>query len=202
MNHPAAAVASYFVFQGMRYMTQGERNFKLALTLVFALLFIAFGVNLLVSLLIAHGLNFLINGQLPVLMRYVVSDVGLTRRKVESAFEKICSTAQRWGVVDVLVFGSFSRYQMQSSSDLDLRLYHQPGPLTSFMAYCYAVYIRVWANLNFVPIDIYCFSDPVFLERMRADEVPALLLHSKEMQQKYPTTLIAEETLEKNSNLR
>lgn len=202
LNHPAATVASYFVFQGMRYMTLGERSFKLALTMVFAAPFIAFGGNLLVSILVAHGLNFLINGQLPVLMRYVVSDVGLTQRKVENALEKISSTARHWGVKDVLVFGSFSRFQMQSSSDLDLRLYHRPGLLNSIPAYCYAFYIRVWANWNFVPIDIYCFTDPVFLDRMRDDEVPALLLHSEEMREKYPTTLSAEETLKRNSNLR
>jgi len=202
LNHPAATVASYFVFQGMRYMTIGERSFKLALTLVFSLPFIAFGCDLLVSMLIAHGLNFLINGQIPVLMRYVVSDVGLTRRKVESALQKISSTARYWGVKDVLVFGSFSRFQMKSSSDLDLRMYHRPDPLSSVLAYCYAVYLRIWANWNFVPIDLYCFTDPVFLDRMRKDEAPALLLDSEEMQQKYPSTLSPEEMLKRNSNLK
>lgn len=183
-------------------MTTGERSFKLALTLVFAVPFIAFGCNLLVSMLIAHGLNFLLNGQLPVLMRYVVSDVGLTRRKIESAFRKISSTARYWSVKDILVFGSFSRFQMQSSSDLDLRMYHRPDPLNSVLAYCCAVYIRIWANWNFVPIDVYCFADPVFLDSMREDEVPALLLHSEEMQQKYPSTLSLEEMLKRNSNLK
>ena len=103
-------------------MTVGERSFKLAFTFVLAMLFFLFGGNLLVSILVAHGVNFLTNGQLPVLMRYVMTDIGVTKRKVKSAVEKISSTAPQWDVEDVLIFGSFSRFQMQSSSDLDLRL--------------------------------------------------------------------------------
>jgi len=182
-------------------MTLGERVFKLFITLILSALLIVLGLNWITAFLAAHTLNFLINGQLPVLMRYVVSDVGLTRQKVKIALQKISSTASRWGAVDVLVFGSFSRFQMRSSSDLDLRLYHGPGLLNSIMAYCYATYIRIWANLKFVPIDLYCFTDPSFLDRMREDEVPALLLQSEKMQKKYPTTLSVAEMLEKNSNL-
>ncbi len=183
-------------------MTTGERSFKLGLTLFFTVPLFAFGLNLVVSMLIAHGLNFLINGQLPVLMRYVVSDVGLTRQKVETALQKISSTAPYWGLKDVLVFGSFCRFQMKSSSDLDLRIYHRPGLLGSLLAYWFALYIRIWANWNFIPIDVYCFTDPAFLDRMREDETPALLLYSKEMQKKYPSTLSPEEILKRNSNLK
>lgn len=182
-------------------MTVGERSFKLAFTFVLAMLFFSFGGNLLVSILVAHGVNFLTNGQLPVLMRYVMTDIGVTKRKVKSAVEKISSTAPQWDVEDVLIFGSFSRFQMQSSSDLDLRLYHRPGLIHSIRAYCYAVYIRIWANWNFVPIDIYCFTDPTFLDRMRDDETPALLLNSADMRKRYPNTLSAEEMLNRNSHL-
>ena len=58
------------------------------------------------------------------------------------------------------------------SSDLDLRLYHRPGLIHSIELI--AKFIRIWANWNFVPIDIYCFTDPTFLDRMRDDETPAL----------------------------
>lgn len=186
----------------MRYMTPGERNFKLGITLILTALLVNLDFNPIMSLLFAHGLNFLINGQLPVLLRYVVSDIGLTREKVEIALEKITRTAMAWRAVDILVFGSFSRFSMNSTSDLDLRLYHHTGFLNSLMAYSYAVVLRVWANVNFIPLDIYCFSDPNFLNRMREDEVPALLLGSSEMLSRYPSTLSVEEMLEKNSGLQ
>jgi hypothetical protein len=183
-------------------MTPGERNFKLSITIIFTVPLVIFGVNPISSLIVAHGLNFLINGQLPVLLRYVVSDIGLTREKVERALAKIKRNAKAWGAVDILVFGSFSRFCMKSTSDLDIRLYHRPGFLDSLMAYSYAVVLRVWANVNFIPLDIYCFSDPNFLNRMREDEVPALLLGSSEMLSRYPSTLNVEEMLEKNAGLK
>ena len=183
-------------------MTPGERNFKLVITIILTLSFAFLGVNSITSLLAAHGLNFLINGQLPVLLRYVISDIGLTRDKVGRALAKLKKTAKAWGAVDILVFGSFSRFCMKSTSDLDIRLYHRPGFLNSLTAYSCAVKLRVWANVNFIPIDIYCFSDPNFLNRMREDEVPALLLGSSEMLSRYPSTVSVEEMLKKNTDLR
>lgn len=186
LNHPAVTVASYLVFQGMRYMTSGERTFKIALTIFFTTLLVLAGLHPLIALLFGHGLNFMSNGQIPVLMRYVVSDVGLTGVKVKMALDKFSGTAQKFGVTEILVFGSFSRHSMKSSSDLDLRFYHRPDFFSAFVVYLYATYIRIWANVNFIPIDVYCFSNPAFLNRMRADENPALLFCSDDMLLKYP----------------
>ena len=201
LNHPAFTVASYFVFQGTRYMSWGERSYKLGLTIVFALLLMFAGLHPLPALLFGHLLNFLLNGQLPVLMRYVLSDVDMTRAKVGKALEKLERTAGRFGVVDILVFGSFSRHSMKPTSDLDLRFYHRPDFLSAFLAYIYAAYIRLWANLNFIPIDVFCFSQAAFLDRMRADENPALLFAADEMRRKYPNAQNVDETLRHNRAL-
>lgn len=201
VNLPVVTVLSYFIFQGMRYMSQGERWFKLSLTMIAALLFNLAGLDILWALIVGHALNFLTNGQLPVLMRYVVSDVGLTREKVHFALTKMQTTAQHFGIIDILIFGSFSRHAMKSSSDLDLRFRHRPGVLPSLLAYCYATYIRIWANLNFIPIDVYCFAETKFLERMREDENPALLFSSQEMCTRYPRAQDPIIALEKNAAL-
>ena len=197
-NLPAVTVITYFIFQGMRYMTPGERWFKIGLTSIATLLLNLAGLHILLALIAGHALNFVTNGQLPVMMRYVVSDVGLTREKVRIALVKMQATAERFGIIDILVYGSFSRHVMKSTSDLDLRFQHRPGVLRSLLAYCYATYIRIWANLNFIPIDVYCFTEAKFLDRMREDEIPALLFSSQEMSTKYPSAQDPFLALEKN----
>jgi predicted nucleotidyltransferase len=194
-------VVSYFIFQGTRYMTPGERWFKISLTLIFALIFRYAGLGFGVALIVGHALNFVTTGQIPVMMRYVVSDVGLNRSKVLMALEKIKATAPRFGIVEVLIYGSFCRHVMKSTSDLDLRIQHRSGVFQSIMAYFYAAYIRIWANLNFIPIDLYCFTEANFLDRMRDDEIPALLFSSEEMCRKYPDNQDPVVSLEKNEAL-
>lgn len=201
LNSSWVTVVSYVVFQGMLYMTPGERWFKIGLTLILALLLNLAGLPIVVALIVGHALNFLSNGQLPVMMRYVVSDVGLTREKVRIALNKMETTARRFGIIDILIYGSFSRHVMKSTSDLDLRFQHRPGIMSSMLAYCYATYIRVWANLNFIPIDVYCFTEAEFLNKMREDEIPALLFSSQEMYKKYPDAQNPIVALEKNTAL-
>jgi len=200
-NHPMVTVLSYFVFQGMRYMTPGECWFKISLTLVLALLMNIAGLHMVIALIVGHALNFVTTGQLPVMMRYVISDVGLTREKVRITLTRMQTTAPRFGIIEILVYGSFSRQVMKSTSDLDLRFQHRPGALPSLLAYCYATYIRMWANLNFIPIDVYCFAKAEFLDKMREDEIPALLFSSQEMCTKYPGAQDPILALKKNTAL-
>ncbi|MDC0585096.1 hypothetical protein OAO71_00235 [Planctomycetota bacterium] len=200
-NHPVVTVLSYFIFQGMRYMTLGERWFKISITLTLALLLNLAGLHIGVALIVGHALNFVTNGQLPVLMRYVVSDIGLTHDRVRVALTKMQRTAPHFGIIEILIYGSFSRHVMTSTSDLDLRFQHRPGILPSVWAYCYATYIRIWANMSFIPIDVYCFTDSGFLDRLREDEIPALLLSSQEMSAKYPDAQDPFIALSKNTTL-
>jgi hypothetical protein len=201
LNLPGFTVLSYFVFQGMRYMTLGERAFKLGLTLAFTLPFLWAGLQPIFALGLGHAVNFLGNGQLPVLMRYVLSDPALTKSDVESAIDKLEKTAPAFGIKEVLFYGSFCRHQMKSTSDLDLRFFHGRGVMPSLGAYIYASYIRLWANLHFVPIDVYCFSDPCFLNKMRKDEHPALLLFSASMAERFPRAAKVRATLACNEGL-
>jgi len=200
-NYPLVTVLSYFIFQGMRYMTLGERAYKLALTVILAFWLFRLGAHPLVAILVGHGVNFVLNGQIPVLMRYVASDIGLTRSKALKSIDKMLYTAGKFGVVDILIFGSFCRHSMKSTSDLDLRFFHRPDLRSALAAYIYATYIRIWANFNYIPIDVYCFSEPAFLDRMRSDENPALLFFSKEMRQKYPSAQKPTDALNCNEGL-
>lgn len=202
LRHPAVTVASYFVFQGMRYMTRGERAFKLSITATLGLLAYYLGAHPGVALIAGHTGNLLMNGQLPVLMRYVIGDVGLTMNRAHRALDKIRSTAPRFGVTEALFYGSFSRHSMTASSDIDIRFCHAPGFTSSLSAYAYAMYMRLWATYNFIPLDVYCFSSPSFLLRMRADENPAILFREPGLLALYPTATDAYTTLKANLGLR
>lgn len=182
-------------------MTSGERAFKIAFTLIMGLPFMIVGSPIIMSLLLGHLINFILNSQIPVMMRYVVSDPGLKRQDLEKAIKKLEHTAANFGIKEILFYGSFCRHQMKSTSDLDLRFQHMPGAVWSLKAYFYAFYMRLWSNLNGVPLDVYCFSDSQFLEKMRTDEHPALLFYSVEMTNRFKDAEGAWDALANNKNI-
>lgn len=183
-------------------MTPGERTFKIGFTLSVSLPCLIAGAQLPLALLLGHVCNFVLNSQIPVMMRYVVRDPGLKRRDIEKTIKKLENTAPKFGIREVLFYGSFCRHQMTSTSDLDLRFHHLPGLRPSLNAYCYAFYMRLWANLNGVPIDVYCFSDPQFLNKMNKDEYPSLLFFSKDSHRRFKRAESAWTTLAGNKGIR
>ena len=105
---------------------------------------------------------------------------------------------KKFGVADVLVIGSFCRVEMGNSSDLDLRIMHKADYWSSFKAYFYAFYLRFLGVIRLFPMDVYCFSDLTFLDKLRADENPSFFEGDDRFLIKYPNSRPALLLLEKN----
>ena len=76
----------------------------------------------------------------------------------------------------VLIFGSLSRGEIRSTSDLDVRLIRQKGTRNALKAYLLAVKLRILAFMKRFPLDIYTFGDFSYLKRLREDELPVVIL--------------------------
>jgi predicted nucleotidyltransferase len=194
---------SNFVLQGTRYMSYGERVYKISATILFScLLYLTTDIGPVWSLIGGHFLNFAINGQAPVLLRYMSSNGRLKKADVEKSLTLLADIGPFFDVKELLIFGSFCRGEMNGSSDLDVRVYHDKSVLSSLKAYIFATTVRFWGALSGFPIDIYCFSDVNFLKKMRADEIPCYLFSNRDFICIYPTAKPAKDVLKENHGLK
>ena len=70
LNSRIAVLISNVVFQGLMYMSLGEKIYKLSITFMLALWVNMIAGNIFYSLVVGHVLNYIINGQFYVVYRY------------------------------------------------------------------------------------------------------------------------------------
>ena len=170
-------------------MSLGEKIYKLFVTVFFSFLVFIFYHNFYVSFLIGHSLNYVLNGQFFVVYRYLGSGRTMSRKKLENFLSLINKNIDIYEPKDILFTGSFCRGKMSKTSDLDIRIYHEKGILNSLKAYFFASKLRFKGLFLKFPIDIFCFSELTFLDKLDKIEVPANFLNDKSILKKYPSTI-------------
>lgn len=188
LSHPFIVVAGNWLFQGMRYMETGERIIKLTVTLTTSLLVIILAlyskgsisfIEATISFIFGHTLNWIFNGQIFVLLRYLPVKGNMTLEKMKSFINIIQKLALRTDSLQaVLIFGSLSRGEVGVSSDLDVRIMRRKGLINALHAYILAIKLRFLAFVKAFPLDIYTFADISFLWRLKADEEPVVVINN------------------------
>ena len=177
---------SNFIFQGMRYMSLGEKLYKFFITLFFSTVIFVFFGNIYISIIIGHLLNYILNGQFFVVYRYLANGRTMSRAKLEEFLILIEKNIDIYKPKDILFTGSFCRGKMSKSSDLDIRIYHNKGFTNSLRAYFFASKLRFMGLFLKFPVDVFCFSDLSFLNKLDKIEVPVNFLNDKSILKKYP----------------
>jgi predicted nucleotidyltransferase len=130
-------------------------------------------------------LNYIINGQFYVVYRYLTSNEVITLDKLKDFLKEIEKNISIFKPLDVLIIGSFSRGKMSKTSDLDIRIYHKKDFISSIKAYIMATKLRFLGLIKQFPVDVYCFSDIKFMDKIRKDETPVNFLKNKDILKKY-----------------
>ncbi len=184
----AVILAVNWLFQGVRGMQRKERTFRLLLEalLAFVLLWPLLRMDLRaetalgLALLAAHTLDFLVNGQFWVCMRYAA----FWRREPAVLDAFLARTAARlvrydW-LEEAFCIGSqgAGRGTPHARSDIDLRLVFPPGIRNWLRTNLLMLALRGRAFLERVPLDLYAHDDLSPLIRVRPDE-PVLLLRDR-----------------------
>ena len=133
-------------------------------------------------------MNYIANGQFYVVYRYLSSNQTMSREDLDKYIRLIEKYIKIFKPLDVLVIGSFCRGKMGKTSDLDIRLYHKNDLASSLKAYIMATLLRfigLWVKF---PIDIFCFSNLNFLEKIDKEEIPVNFSENKQFLIKYPTS--------------
>lgn len=180
---------SNIIFQGMRYMSMGEKLYKISLTIIMILLIDLIVSNLLISFIVAHLFNYILNGQYYVVFRYLSSKQVMSKKDLDEYLLLIKKEMIKANVKDILIIGSFCRGKMSRTSDLDIRIYHDSSFIASLKAYFFATKLRFYGLIMKFPIDVYCFSDLRFMDKIRKDENPVNFLENKEYLEKNPNSV-------------
>ena len=188
LNNKFLVFLSNLIFQGLRYMSFGEKIYKLIITLIFSLIFFQFFNVVYISLILGHLFNYIFNGQFYVVFRYLSSKRTMRYEDLFEFIKLINKFIKIFNPKDILIIGSFSKGKMGKSSDLDIRLYHDGSFIDSLKAYFMATLLRASGLYMKFPIDIFCFSDLHFLEKISKDEIPVNFLKNVSFLEKYPTS--------------
>lgn len=172
------------LFQGMGYMDPTERRFKISFDIAFSLLFFQLSDGTVRSRIIsafcgAHVLNFIVNGQLFVLLKNF-DLVDIPKEKFERWMVMLGERYERSQSVDaVVVYGSLSRGDLSRTSDLDVRVLRRDGLVNGLVACSITAVFRFKALIHRFPLDIYVLDGTDSLDRLRDDEEPQVLVDKR-----------------------
>jgi predicted nucleotidyltransferase len=145
---------------------------------LFSLVFfqrLAFIPAIIVGWIIAHTINFLLNGQAMAILThfgYIKNQEDEVEQYIDLLKDRLQSeTSLRWAAI----YGSLSRGEMRETSDLDVRVIRTPGFINGSKACFFVMGERTRALLKGFPLDILLLDSPRLLKRMRPDEPPFVI---------------------------
>ena len=183
LESKVGVLLSNWCFQGMLYMEPAEVFFKVLLECFFwglaAAILSRTGLRPVIvwclALIIAHTANWLFNGHLFVLGRYL----GFTHTRPEKFIAYPLGIKARLetkkSVAAAAMFGSLSRDNFSTTSDLDMRIIYRRGVANSLVACFWGFMERFRALLNSFPLDVYVIRKTRSIKKLRPDEPPVVL---------------------------
>ena len=168
------AIAAWFL-QGIRYMNWREAVIKVFIDLLLTAALFFCGVHVLIAWVIAHTVNFCLDGQLFAMFTHF----GANGVPAQYFFDETLRIAERLktkqAVAHALAFGSLSRGEYKKTSDIDLRLVPASGEWNFWKCSFLALVMRTICFFRGYPLDLYVFSLKELTKKMRIDEPPVLI---------------------------
>lgn len=172
--------------QGIFHSDLTEKYYRVLFTIFFTIIsFILLNddkeitKNIFISFIIAHSLNWLINGPIAAIFIHRLF-IGKAKRK--KVFKYLSNLERRLIKQDVIcfcaVFGSITRGELKDSSDIDVGFLRRPGIWNAFKGLYFITKERIYANLNGIPLDSYLVdSIDNMMTRFSEENIPVLLKH-------------------------
>jgi len=176
------ALGIHWLFQNIWATDHTEQLFKFATDAILTVLFyfvliqyFSFIAAVILSWSIAHTINFLFNGQIfGVLKNWgnIKHDLDEIEQYINSMKNRIRTEPSLYWAA---IYGSLSRGELKSTSDLDVRVIRYPGFINGLKACIFVARERTRAHVKQFPLDILLLDSPRLLKRLRADEPPIVI---------------------------
>jgi predicted nucleotidyltransferase len=179
-------IASNWLFQGIPNADKTEQLYKISFTLFFTTIFFlifycnaVFSLinNLLLSLFVAHSVNWCVNGNVYVLLIHRLCIAKLSKVKLFVYFEGLQQrlSKQNW-ILYSASFGSICRGELKEYSDIDISIVRKPGFLNGIKALFFSVVEKKRADWLRVPLELYINDNPdSSKKRFNAENNPVVL---------------------------
>lgn len=178
---------SAWILQGIRIMNWREATVKILITAGLTVPIWLLGSPILLSLIIAHTLNFAFNGQLFAMYTHMGATNVTASHFLNETIKISDNLKNKKYVGAAIAYGSLSRGCFKSTSDIDMRIVPEDKEIDWWKTVFYAVWLRMCAFINGYPLDLYVYSADTCTKRMRSDELPIILAEKNNcMKEVYP----------------
>lgn len=179
-------IISNWLFQGILHADRTEKFYKLMFTIVFWVFFLfLFNVYsdmstlfvVLIAFIVAHTLNWLINGNFYAL---IIHRLMLSKLSKTVLFSYIDGLEKKmpdhhW-VLYTASFGSICRGQLKDSSDIDISIVRKPGFKNGVLSIWFSLKEKKIADMMGVPLEIYVSDSPQdSIRRFGAEKNPVVI---------------------------
>lgn len=177
---------SNWLFQGIRNADTTEKIYKILFSIFFWVIFFFIlqcgtGVfafqNIIYSFLIAHTLNWVVNGNISMLLVHNLLWVKLSKQDVFRYMEELqAKTRNHDWILYAAAFGSICRGGLKDSSDIDISIVRKPGFTNALKSIWFSVKERKFADFQGIPLEIYISDSPQnSINRFRAEKNPVVI---------------------------
>jgi hypothetical protein len=183
---PWLLLARHWLVQGLAYMDPTERWFKIAidgvLTALIALAarrWMSDYVAWPIGFVLAHTLNWLLNGQVPILLAKS-GTTQITRSEFDAFVQQLSEAAvAEPAIAQIVVCGSTTSGDWSPNSDLDARIIRRSGLWNGLRACTFLLRARTRALAARFPLDMYVLDSADAVTRHIGNHEPYTLLIGK-----------------------
>jgi len=197
-------VFTNWVLQGMLIMNPVEIAYKLCVDAILTLLILVFyfqnitGYDVGIAFLIAHTINWIINGQPVALLMHL--DIGKNNAEnFISYIEKLEKRIKKKKYLAACAsYGSLSIGNYKPTSDIDIRVIMKTSLWSKIRSANFCFVERVRAFLSFFPLDLYALTIDEVQVRMNPKEPPVIFYDPTDILKSTYNELISFEEFDKN----
>lgn len=189
-------ILSNWMLQGILHADRTEKIYKLSFTLVFWLIFFLFSsyvthmtaiYTILITFVIAHSLNWLVNGNFYVLIIHRLMLGKLSKNDLFSYLDILGNRIQQqhW-VLYAASFGSICKGKLKDTSDLDLTIVRKKGFKNAIYSILFAIKEKKLADFKGIPLEIYISDSPQdSIKRFGGEKNPVVIYDPENEIDKY-----------------
>ncbi len=181
-------VWSNWLFQGIIHLDVTEKLYRISFTLISsATVYYSLKLSILISLIIGHTLNWIINGSIyPILIHRLL--IYKTKKKElfkysEELRKRLLS--QDW-ILYAASFGSICRGELKDSSDLDISIVRKPGLRNALKGLWFIIKEKKKGDISKIPLEMYLNDKPeTSIKRFKAENNPVIMYDKNNIIKKY-----------------
>ena len=171
MSYGYITFITSYILQGMLYANWRDNVIKIGLDVIVTLVLMVV-MPWWIALLIAHTVNYCINGQ-AICVFYHIKAGNMTAQAFYDGTVSMQERLMRYDCIAAAIsYGSLSKGRWHNSSDIDIRFVPQYGEWNYWKACFVGLYERSIAFFYGYPLDMYIFTMLRTYDTMKKGELP------------------------------